>query len=215
MPLKNIFRKKVVPNKPKKTKLREWGDAILFALVAATLIRGLLFSAYAIPSGSMEGSLLTGDYLFVSKINYGARMPFTPLSIPFTEPTVYGMKTYWGAIQLPYLRLPGLSEVKKGDVVVFNKPEETDRPIDARTTLIKRCQAGPGDELRIINAQVYINGKAAPNAPKAQTSYDVVTDGNEINPQVLNDLHIEISRQVTPVMFEMIMPADAVATLKG
>jgi len=215
MQLKNIFRKKVDPNKPKKTKLREWGDAILFALVAATLIRGLLFSAYAIPSGSMEGSLLTGDYLFVSKINYGARMPFTPLSIPFTEPTVYGMKTYWGAIQLPYLRLPGLSEVKKGDVVVFNKPEETDRPIDARTTLIKRCQAGPGDELKIINAQVYINGKAAPNAPEAQTDYDVITDGNEINPQVLRDLHIDSIWQKTPVMYGMIIPTDAVATLKG
>src|SRR3978361_459701 len=143
------FRKKTNTPKVKKSKTREWIDALVFALVASTIIRGLLFSAYAIPSGSMEGTELTGDYLFVSKISYGARMPNTPLSIPFTEPTVYGVKTYWDLIKLPYFRLPGFSEIKKGDIVVFNKPEEADpqydKPVDERTTLIKRCQAIPGD----------------------------------------------------------------------
>ncbi|MDB5136851.1 MAG: family signal peptidase, partial [Mucilaginibacter sp.] len=189
------FRKKTATPKPKKSKTREWMDAILFALVASTIIRGLLFSAYAIPSGSMEGTELTGDYLFVSKFSYGARMPITPLSIPFTEPTVYGVKTYWDAIKLPYFRLPGLTQIKRGDIVVFNKPEEADsvynRPIDERTNLIKRCQATPGDVLTIKNAQVYINGRPAKNASQAQTSYTVVTDGNNINPQVFDDLHIE------------------------
>src|SRR5271165_3320662 len=105
------FKKKTTNPKPKKSKAREWRDAILFAVVAATIIRGLLFSAYAIPSGSMEGTELTGDYLFVSKFSYGARMPITPLSIPFLESKVFGIKTYWDAIQLPYFRLPGFSEV--------------------------------------------------------------------------------------------------------
>src|ERR1700744_5459840 len=150
------FKKKTETGKPKKTKVREWIDAIAFAVVAATIIRGLLFSAYAIPSGSMEGTLLTGDYLFVSKISYGPRMPFTPIAMPFMESTVtkYNIKTYWDGIKLPYYRLPGLSEIKKGDIVVFNKPEEADpsydKPIDARTNLIKRCQATPGDILTII-----------------------------------------------------------------
>src|ERR1700712_2458130 len=98
--------------KPKKSKTREWIDALVFALIASTIIRGLLFSAYAIPSGSMEGTELTGDYLFVSKFSYGARMPITPLSIPFTEPVMYGIKTYFGALQLPYFRLPGLTTIK-------------------------------------------------------------------------------------------------------
>jgi len=217
---KNIFSKKKNTDKPKKSKLREWGDAILFAVVASTIIRGLLFSAYAIPSGSMEGTLLTGDYLFVSKINYGPRMPFTPVAIPFTESTVYGVKTYWDAIQLPYFRLPGLSEVKKGDIVVFNKPEEADtayhRPVDVRTNLIKRCQATPGDQLQIINAQVYINGKPAVNAEKAQTSYAVVTDGTDINPQVLQDFHIEIRQPLTqPNSFEMIIPTEHLTEFKS
>src|ERR1700678_18678 len=116
----NPFKKKPVADKPKKSKAREWLDAIIFAVVAVSIIRGLLFSAYAIPSGSMEGTELTGDYLFVSKFSYGARMPITLLSIPFTEPEVFGIKTYWSAIELPYFRLPGFSEVKKRDIVVFN-----------------------------------------------------------------------------------------------
>jgi len=196
-----LSKKKAVSNKPKKTKTREWVDAILFAVIASTIVRGLLFSAYAIPSGSMEGSLLTGDYLFVSKISYGPRMPFTPIAVPFMESTVTSanIKTYWDGIELPYFRLPGLSEIKKGDIVVFNKPEEADpsynRPVDVRTNLIKRCQATPGDVLTIVNAQVYINGKVAPYPEKAQTSYNVVTDGTEINPQIFQDLHIEILAQ--------------------
>src|SRR5579862_8128123 len=87
----------------KKSKAREWLDAIVFAVIVATIIRGLLFSAYAIPSGSMEGTELVGDYLFVSKISYGPRMPNTPLSIPFTEPTMYGIRTYLDWIKLPYM----------------------------------------------------------------------------------------------------------------
>src|ERR1700761_5599977 len=209
------FKKKTDANKPKKTKTREWIDAIVFALIASTIIRGLLFSAYAIPSGSMEGTELTGDYLFVSKFSYGPRMPFTPISIPFTEPEVYGVKTYWDGIKLPYFRLPGLSEIKKKDIVVFNKPEEDTKPVDERTTLIKRCQATPGDLLQIINAEVYVNGKAAGNASKAQTSYAVTIDGSGMNPQVFTDLNIEVLRQINTNIYEMIIPADALATLKG
>src|SRR6201996_81580 len=130
----HFFKRNAAP-KAKKSKTSEWLDAIVFAVVASTIIRSLLFSAYAIPSGSMEGTQLVGDYLFVSKCSYGARMPFTPLSVPFTEPKALGIKTYWDILQLPYLRLPGFTEVKKGDIVVFNKPEEADLgiPVDQRT----------------------------------------------------------------------------------
>lgn len=215
MQLKNIFRKKDDSKKVKKTKTREWVDAIVFALIASTIIRGLLFSAYAIPSGSMEGSLLTGDYLFVSKISYGPRMPFTPLAIPFTEPTMYGVKTYTDLIKLPYFRLPGFGQPVKGDCVVFNKPEEIDLPIDQRTTLIKRCQAEPGDEVKIINTQVYINGKPANNAPRSQTDYHVVTDGNDLNPKTLSDLNIQVVQQQSPTEFDMMIPLERLAEFKG
>jgi len=214
---KGIFKKQPSKMPVKKSKTREWIDAILFAVVASTIIRGLLFSAYAIPSGSMEGTELTGDYLFVSKFNYGPRIAFTPLSIPFAEPVVHGVKTYIDAFHLPYFRLPGLTEVKKGDIVVFNKPEEADAgiPVDMRTTLIKRCQATPGDLLTIVNTQVYINGKAAKNAEKAQTSYTVVTDGNDLNPQIFTDLNITLRQQINANTYEMIVPNDNLATLKS
>lgn len=215
------FKKKTDPQKPAKSKKREWVDAILFALIASAFIRGLLFSAYAIPSGSMEGSLLTGDYLFVSKISYGPRMPFTPVQNPFTEATItkYNIKTYWDGIKLPYFRLPGLTEIKRGDVVVFNKPEEADpvydKPVDIRTNLIKRCQAIAGDVLTIVNGQVYINGKAAPNAEKAQTSYRVKTDGNGINPDLFHDLGIEVLQENEPGSYVMIIPQASLNTFKS
>src|SRR6201996_1124149 len=122
--MKFSFKRKDADAKPKRSKTREWVDAIVFAVVVSTVIRGLLFSAYAIPSGSMEGTQLTGDYLFVSKISYGPRMAFTPLSIPFLEPEVYGIKSYGAALTLPYFRLPGLTAIKNRDIVVFNKPDE-------------------------------------------------------------------------------------------
>jgi len=208
-------------DKPKRSAAREWLNAIVFALVVSTIVRGLLFSAYAIPSGSMEGTLLTGDYLFVSKISYGPRMPFTPVAVPFLESTVTAdsIKTYWDGIKLPYYRLPGISEIKKGDIVVFNKPEEADpaynKPVDVRTNLIKRCQATPGDRLEIKNSQVYINGKAAPNAPKQQTSYTVTTDGSTINPRVFADLHMEPLQQTDASTWIIIIPQASLATFKS
>ncbi|GAB3938256.1 signal peptidase I [Mucilaginibacter myungsuensis] len=215
MQFKNIFRKKVNANKPKKSALREWGDALLFALIASTIVRGIIFSAYAIPSGSMEGSLLIGDHLFVDKLAYGARMPITPVTVPFTEPTVYGVKTYWDGIELPYYRLPGYTEPKKGDCVVFNKPEELETPIDQRTTLIKRCQATPGDELRIINSQVYINGKPAANAPRSLMEYVVQTDGKDINQLLLTDLSIQTVQQLSLDQYVMLVPLDKLKEFKS
>jgi signal peptidase I len=221
MKLQYPFRKKTTDIQPVKTKKREWLNALVFALVASTLIRGLIFSAYAIPSGSMEGTLLTGDHLFVSKISYGARMPFTPVQNPFLESTItkYQIKTYWDGIKLPYFRLPGLTAIQKGDIVVFNKPEEADpsydRPVDVRTNLIKRCQATPGDVLSIIDGQVYINGRASANAQRAQTSYQVSTDGNTINPEIFHDLGIEIIGQDDLSTFTMIIPTASLAEFKA
>jgi signal peptidase I len=184
----------------KKSTSREWADAIIFAVVAATLIRGLFIEAYTIPTGSMEKTLLVGDFLFVSKVNYGARMPMTPVAFPFAHHTmpVIGTKAYWDGIQWKYHRLPGLSDVKKGDVVVFNYPMEADppfsRPVDKRENYIKRCQAVAGDTLRIINAQVYINGKAAETPQFGQIDYYVKTNGTDFNPETLEGMHVGVQR---------------------
>lgn len=192
-----------------KSKSREWFDAIIFAFIAATIIRGVLFSAYAIPTGSMEGTLLTGDRLFVSKIAYGPRMPITPVSIPFMESRIGDskIKTYWDGIQLPYFRLPGFGNVKRGDVVVFNYPPDAGNdPVDMRVHYIKRCLGTPGDVVSIINSNVYINNVLFKNAPKTQTSYLVKTDGNSLNPELLQDLDIEIFQQINMSDYVMIIP---------
>lgn len=166
--------------KPKKPKgfFREWGDAILFAVVAATLIRWATFEAYTIPTPSMEHSLLVGDYLFVSKLHYGPRTPQTPLQVPLTHQTIWGtdLKSYSDAIQLPSYRLPGFSAIKSGDVVVFNVPFENEHPADLRTNYIKRCIAVAGDVLEIKDTQVYLNGKSMPNPPQSQNRYFLQTN---------------------------------------
>ncbi|MCF3107795.1 signal peptidase I [Niabella sp. CC-SYL272] len=107
-----------------KPAWREWVDAAIFAVVAATLIRIFIFEAYVIPSSSMEKTLLINDYLFVSKFSYGPRIPNTPLSVPFVHNYLPGSsaKSYTTLIQLPYIRWFA-SPVKRNDCVVFNFPE--------------------------------------------------------------------------------------------
>ncbi len=103
----------------------EWIDALIFAVVAATLIRMFFIEAYTIPTSSMEKSMLVGDYLFVSKMAYGPKVPNTPLSFPFAHHTMPGTKStksYSELIKWPYHRLAGFGKVDRNDVVVFNFP---------------------------------------------------------------------------------------------
>ncbi len=109
---------------PARSTVREWADAIVFAVVAATLIRIFCFEAYMIPTPSMEKTLLVGDFLFVSKMHYGARVPNTPLALPLVHHTVpvLNIKSYLEWIKLPYIKLPSFEKVKRNDMVVFNFP---------------------------------------------------------------------------------------------
>ena len=109
--------------RPKKSTAREWLDAIVFAVVAALIIRTYVFEAFTIPTSSMEKSLCVGDYLIVSKIHYGPKRPNTPLSFPFvhnTLPFSTTKKSYLEWIKLPYHRYPGVSTIKRNDPIVFN-----------------------------------------------------------------------------------------------
>lgn len=110
----------------KKSVFREWTDAIIFAVVAATIIRVFLIEAYTIPTSSMEKSLLVGDFLFVSKLSYGPKVPNTPIAFPFvhhTLPLTQFTKSYVEWLKLPYYRFPGFGSIKNNDVVVFNYPD--------------------------------------------------------------------------------------------
>lgn len=218
--------------KKKKTKTREWVDAIVFAVVAATIIRVFFIEAYTIPTASMERSLLVGDFLFVSKVNYGARVPMTPIAFPFAHHTmpITGTKAYWDGVQWKFHRLPGLSDIKRNDVVVFNYPqgdtvalEQQDvdyyqmvrsegwaainsrytivsRPVDKRENYIKRCIAIAGDTITMANGLVSINGKPEPLKNTGQISYEVVFKTPDVNPSVFEDLGFNISDDIRSTM---------------
>jgi len=207
----------------RKSAVREWLDAAIFAIIAATLIRTFIFEAYTIPTPSMEKTLLVNDFLFVSKISYGPRIPNTPLAVPFTHHTLPGTKytkAYSEAVHWPYKRLPGFTDIKRNDVVVFNFPEGdtvaleqqdqsyyglvrslgrdavwesyhvTSRPVDKRENYIKRCVAEAGDTLSIKDGVVFINSRQAPIPPESERRYMVQTNGDPLNPERLDELDV-------------------------
>ncbi len=118
----------------KKNRPREWFHAISFAVIAATIIRTFFLEAFKIPTPSMERSLLVGDFLFVSKMSYGPRVPMTPFTFPFTHHTlpIANTKSYTEWFSLPYYRLPGFGDVERMDAVVFNFPEGDTVLVDAQ-----------------------------------------------------------------------------------
>ena len=180
---------------PKKSSAREWGDAILFAGVAALIIRSFFIEAFMIPTSSMENTLLAGDFLFVSKFHYGARMPMVPLSIPFIHNKIgsgdNAVPSYLDIIPMPYLRLPGLKQVERNDIVVFNFPGHDIQnlkdgaglveAISMKENYIKRCVAVPGDKLELRDQQVYINDEIGENPEYMQYQYMVQTNGQAFN----------------------------------
>ncbi len=173
---------------PKQAKgpAKEWFEAIVFAVFAATFIRWIFMEAYVIPTPSMEKSLLVGDFLFVSKIEYGPRTPKTPIQVPLTHAKVWGTEipSYLGFISLPHWRLPSLGVVERNDVVVFNypvddrfnrRPDGGFHPMDLKTHYIKRCVAIPGDTLEIRQGQVHVNGSPSENPDEMQFTYFIKT----------------------------------------
>ncbi|WP_235903536.1 signal peptidase I [Taibaiella lutea] len=141
--------------------IKEWADAAIFAVVAAVIIRTFFIEAYVIPSGSMEGTLLTNDYLFVSKMSYGARLPMRPLQLPLVHNTIplIGGNSYSDAIKTPYQRLPGFGKVQRYDIVVFNVPHNdtvmADKPSNDYYAFVKRFgRAAVWNQSKIITRPV-------------------------------------------------------------
>lgn len=191
-----FWQKKDKKQEKPKTKVREWVDAITFAVVAATLIRWLIMEAFTIPTPSMEKSLLVGDFLFVSKFHYGTRTPKTPLQLPLTHQKIWGtnIPSYVDWIQLPQYRLPGITSVKQNDVVVFNVPpirlnDGIDYPIDLKTNYIKRCVGLPGDVLKIEDQQIFINDQPIDNPEEMQYAY-LVFSNNVLSQRILDKFDI-------------------------
>ena len=236
-----------------------WVDAIVFALVAVYFVNTFFFQNYQIPSSSLEKSLLVGDFLFVSKMSYGPRVPNTPLSMPLAQHTlpVLNCKSYIDFPQWGYKRAPGFGKVKHNDIVVFNFPagdtvalnkQDEDfykisyregrkvvpnlnmdsltreqqkvvydsyytegrklvmenptvfgkivvRPVDRRENYVKRCIGLPGDNLKIVNGQVFVNNIPSKNPENLQFNYLVQTTGPYIPDDLFRELGISLDDQ--------------------
>ena len=168
-------------------------SSLLFAIVVATFVHTYFIQPFTIPTSSLEKTLLVGDFLFVSKVNYGARTPMTTVALPMVHDTIplTKKKSYLTWPELPYFRLPGFQKVERNDIVVFNWPIDTvykfrdqsglrvDKPIDKKSNYVKRCVGVPGDQFEIKDGIVFVNGKELilPERARPQFSYKVALDG--------------------------------------
>tara|TARA_B100000941_G_scaffold288994_1_gene267050 strand:- start:717 stop:2420 length:1704 start_codon:yes stop_codon:yes gene_type:complete len=175
-----------------RSSFNEWIGSIIFAIVAATFVHNYFFQPYIIPTGSLEKSLLIGDFLFVSKFHYGARVPSTTIAFPMVHDTLPLIKSrsYLKKPQLPYMRLPKFQKIKRNDIVVFNWPADTVRqffvkeaavkkPTDKKSNYVKRCVGLPGDKLEIKKGFVYINGNKNVLPDRARIQYNFTAYSNK------------------------------------
>tara|TARA_Y100000589_G_scaffold332344_1_gene392112 strand:+ start:84438 stop:85469 length:1032 start_codon:yes stop_codon:yes gene_type:complete len=159
--------------------IKDWFKAFLYAFLIILFLKVFVVGIFLVPSNSMENTLHPGDVLIVNKLAYGPRMPITILSIPLLHGNLPGKnqtKSYLDWLQLPYFRLPGFSQPKKGDVVVFNYPLDTEHPIDHKSFYVKRIVALPGDEIKLINGRVFINDTLQNMLMNEMSDYIAVTD---------------------------------------
>ncbi len=145
--------------KPRKKKLKDSIEGLVFAIIAALLLKTFVVEAYRIPTGSMENTLLVGDFLLVNKFIYGSK---SPQYLPFTD------------VSIPFFQLPPLKYPHRGDVIVFEWPGDRDQVQPPEpVNYIKRCVGLPGDTVQVINRVVYVNGQVVPFPP--QVKFDSFT----------------------------------------
>ena len=176
--------------------------SIVFAIILATIVHTYFIQPFIIPTGSLEKTLLVGDFLFVSKYHYGARIPKTVAAFPMVHDTIVGtgIRSYLNKPQLPYLRMPAMKKIKRNDLVTFNWPADTVRkffvkeagvikPIDKKSNYVKRCVAIPGDKLEIINGVLYINNEPSqlPYRAKPLFNYKVISKNGISSKELLKE----------------------------
>jgi signal peptidase I len=179
----------------------------VFSIFVAIFLRLFFFDTFCIPTPSMENTLLVGDYVLVSKWDYGARTPMT-IGIPFTN-------SYFEGWTLPFTRLWGKGKVQRGDVVVFNFPLDT-TPIDRKTPYVKRSVALPGDTLVIESKVLKVNGNAVPLLGTQQQNWLVTfTDDHSVLPQArVEALQAKVINRISGTTLTLQATNEAVEALK-
>lgn len=192
-----------------KGKIREWFDALAFAVIVMLIVRTLFFDLFRIPTPSMEKSLMVGDYLFVSKLHYGTRTPMT-LGIPFTS-------IYLKGIQFPFFRFPGFSEVKREDAIVFNWPADDVTAIDRRMHYIKRVMGLPGETIEVREKVVYIDGVGQDLLPTMQQSWRVLKTERrvQLSNSWLEDIGVsEVIQTKDPLVLRIVGTESAIEQIR-
>ncbi len=191
----------------KNSTFIEWLDALIFAVIAVTLINIFLFQNYRIPTPSMEKSLLVGDHLFVSKLAYGPRMPNTPVAFPFTQhtmPLTKG-KSWSDIVHWPYKRLKGLGEVKNNDPIVFNFPAGDTVVVEEQTISYYEIVRRRAYELQERDRY---NGVKKPDNFYRQTARNEVRERNTI-------IYRPVDRRDNYVKRCIGVPGDTIAISSG
>jgi signal peptidase I len=156
--------------KTQNQKFWEFWKNLLFAAIAAFLIKTFLIETSRVPTGSMEKTIWVGDFLFVNKFIYGSS---SPRNIPFTN------------VSLPYFQMPAIRDPHRGDIVVFEYPGDRDELVPTEiNNYVKRCIGMPGDTIEVVDKVVFVNGKEAPRAPQIQYINNYVTPKGIANPRI-------------------------------
>ncbi len=169
----------------------DWIGTFLSVVLIIVFIRSFVFEFFTIPTPSSEETLMVDDYVMVSKLSYGPRIPMTPIGFPFTHNMMpyFGGPSYVTWLQLPYFRFPGFQKIHNNDLVVFNFPAENlGRPVDRKDYYIKRCVAAPGDSIQIIERSIFVNGKILPDPANIEEGYRVLWSDTTLYNDLYNEL---------------------------
>ncbi|WP_341655606.1 signal peptidase I [Blattabacterium cuenoti] len=181
------FFKKIPIFKIENIKKKEENIGILLAMIFSFITHTYIVQPFVIPTSSMERTLLVGDFILVSKIHYGLRMPISPIYIPFTHNNIIGnIKSYISIFQWPYFRFSSIQSVQRNDIVVFNFPKDHNHKIiDRKDHYIKRCVGLPGDLISIKKGILFVNHKKERSFLEKQQAYFIKTENIPLNVEYL------------------------------
>ncbi|MCK4664842.1 MAG: signal peptidase I [Bacteroidales bacterium] len=152
---------------------------ILLVFILFIILKSLFFHSIHVNDNSMKNTLQKGDRIFLNKLNYGLRLPITPLTLPFSKGKIFSE-----LIQLPYCRIFSFIDIKRNDIIAFNYPKQTDIPVDKKRKSVSRIIALPGDTLLIYNKRIFINSKEIKENEKIIYKHRITVDENIIHDEI-------------------------------